>query len=122
VETDDIADLEFLQEELRAVAGIRVGAVGSEPVLGEEGAALDFLTVALSAGGGLTALIDLLRAVVESRGPAFRLVSSCIIAPGVAYVSTSPTGTGTTALTALNLTTGARNWTAELSGNSLPRR
>lgn len=73
LETQDIEDLELLHEELRGVPGIRVGAVSSVPEPGEQGATIDFLTVALSAGGGLTALINLLRAIIESRGPAFRL-------------------------------------------------
>ena len=69
---DDIDDLDVLFDELRGLPGVAVEAVPVPLVVGEQGSALDFLTVACS-GGAITAVIQLVRSVVESRGPKFSL-------------------------------------------------
>ena len=70
--TDDIDDLEALYDELRGMPGVEVTAVAAPIAEGEQGAVLELLTVAFS-GGAVTALLNLLTALIESRGPRFRL-------------------------------------------------
>jgi hypothetical protein len=69
---EDIDDLDALFNELRGTAGLAVQAVPAPIVVGEQGSVLDFLTVAC-AGGAITAALQLVRSVVESRGPSFSL-------------------------------------------------
>lgn len=70
--TDDPDDLFALYDELRVAPGIRVDAVPGTPAPGEQGAAVDLLSVALS-GGGLAAMVKLLTVYAKTRGPVFRL-------------------------------------------------
>jgi hypothetical protein len=67
---DDIEDFEALYGELCGMPGVEVAAVSSSIAEGEQGAVLEFLTVACS-GGAVSALLQLLTALVESRGPRF---------------------------------------------------
>ena len=69
---DDMDDFDVLFNELRGTPGISVEAVAAPMVGGEQGSALDFLTVACS-GGAVTAALQLIRSVIESRGPKFSL-------------------------------------------------
>lgn len=69
---DEVDDLYALFNELRGVPGLAVEAVPAPILPGEQGSALDFLTVACS-GGAITAALQLVRSVVESRGPRFSL-------------------------------------------------
>lgn len=68
----DLEDLEALYEELRGVAGIRVEAISAPIVEGDQGSMLEFLTVACS-GGAITVALQIVRTLVESRGPRFVL-------------------------------------------------
>lgn len=68
----DPDDFDVLFDELRGTPGIAVEAVPAPPAEGEQGSTLDFLTVACS-GGAITAALQLVRSVVESRGPKFSL-------------------------------------------------
>ena len=70
--TQDIDDLDVLYQELRGTPGLVVEPVQAPMVEGEQGSALDLLTVACS-GGAVTALLQLVKSVVESRGPKFSL-------------------------------------------------
>ena len=70
---DDVEELEWLYEELRATPGLVVRAVSGPVVPGEQGGVLEFLTVALASGGGLTALVRLLTTLARSRAPKFSL-------------------------------------------------
>lgn len=57
---------------LRGVPGIVVTAVPASTVPGEQGAALDVLMVSLSSGA-VTAFLQIIKVMAESRGPNFRL-------------------------------------------------
>jgi len=72
ISAEDSRDLLAVYRELRGQSGIEVAAESAPEVPGEQGAAIELLTVALS-GGAVASLIDLVRAFVESRGPAFKL-------------------------------------------------
>jgi hypothetical protein len=65
-------DLEALYEELRGVPGITTEAIATPIAEGDQGTMLDFLTVACS-GGAITVALQIIKAVVESRGPKFSL-------------------------------------------------
>ena len=71
-EVDDIDDLDVLHNELRGTPGLTVEAVPAPIADGEQGSVLDFLTVACT-GGAITAALQLVRSLVESRGPKFSL-------------------------------------------------
>jgi hypothetical protein len=72
VQADDPDDTEMVYAELRGVPGITVTAVPTPPAPGEQGAALDVLIVALSSGA-ITAFLQIIKVLVESRGPKFSL-------------------------------------------------
>jgi hypothetical protein len=65
-ETDD------LYSELRGVAGIAVRAVSPLAEPGEQGAAFDMLTVALSSGA-ITTFLQIIKTMAEAKGPKFVL-------------------------------------------------
>jgi len=69
---DSLDDLEVLYAELRGVAGISVEMVTAPAEQGEQGAVADLLTVAFTSGA-VTALLQIIKTVAESRGPGFRL-------------------------------------------------
>jgi hypothetical protein len=69
----DSSDFETLYAELRGVPGIKVEAVPAPIAAGEQGSVLDFLTVACS-GGAITVALQIVKAVIQSRGPKFRLI------------------------------------------------
>lgn len=71
-EVADPDDFDVLYAELRGFPGLAVEAVAAPVSEGEQGSAMDFLTVACS-GGAITAALQLFKAVVESRGPSFSL-------------------------------------------------
>jgi hypothetical protein len=68
----DADDFDALHVELRGVPGIEVEAVTAPVQPGEQGSAVDLLTVALS-GGAVTAFLQIVKTVLESRGPGFVL-------------------------------------------------
>ncbi|MEU8968285.1 hypothetical protein AB0D11_03235 [Streptomyces monashensis] len=61
-------DLDALYRELRGTPGLRAQFVAAAGVAGEQGSALDMVTVACT-GGALTVLLQIIKAVVESRRP-----------------------------------------------------
>lgn len=61
-------DFEALYGELRGVSGLAVEAVSAPAGAGEQGSVVDLLTVACS-GGALTVLLQIVKTLVESRGP-----------------------------------------------------
>jgi hypothetical protein len=69
---EDADDFDVLFNELRGTPGLAIEAVPAPMAEGDQGSALDFLTVACS-GGAITAALQLVRAVIESRGPRFSL-------------------------------------------------
>ncbi len=72
VVADDVEDLEALYAELSGAAGIIVDAAYASLQPGDQGGALDFLTVACS-GGAITVLLQIIKTLVESRSPRFVL-------------------------------------------------
>ncbi len=73
----DPEDFEALYDELRGVPGIQVEAVPAPITEGDQGAVLEFLTVACAGGGAITVVLQIVKALVESRGPKFRLKIRC---------------------------------------------
>jgi hypothetical protein len=69
---DDPDGTDELYVELRGVAGITMEAVPASTTLGEQGAAVDLLAVALSSGA-VTALLQIIKTLVEAKGPKFVL-------------------------------------------------
>ncbi len=72
VQADNAEDIDDLYAELRGVAGITVAAVPAPVTPGEQGAALDLLTVAISSGA-VTALLQIVKTLAEAKGPNFVL-------------------------------------------------
>jgi hypothetical protein len=72
VSAETLEDLEDLYGELRGVSGIAAHMVSAPPKPGEQGSLADLLTVALTSGA-VTALLQIIKTVAESRGPGFRL-------------------------------------------------
>lgn len=68
----DLAGSEAVYAALRGVSGVRVDAVPASVEPGEQGAALDLFTVALSSGA-VTAFLQIVKTLVGSRGPGFVL-------------------------------------------------
>lgn len=69
---DDPEDLESLYAELRGVPGIEVETSPAPIAAGDQGSVLELLTVACSSGA-MTVVLQIVKALVESRGPKFRL-------------------------------------------------
>jgi hypothetical protein len=69
---DDPEEIDEVYDGLRGVPGITVTAVPAPSVPGEQGAALDVLMVALSSGA-ITAFLQIIKVLAESRGPKFSL-------------------------------------------------
>jgi hypothetical protein len=65
-------DIDEVYDGLRGVPGITVTASPAPTAPGEQGATLDILMVALSSGA-VTALLQIIRVLAESRGPKFSL-------------------------------------------------
>ena len=72
VQADNPEDIDDLYAELRGVTGVTVAAVPPPVTLGEQGAALDLLTVALSSGA-ITAFLQIVKTLAEAKGPKFVL-------------------------------------------------
>ena len=68
----DLEDLDAVYGELRGISGITARVVPAPVEPGDQGALADLLTVALTSGA-VTAFLQILRALAESRGPGFRL-------------------------------------------------
>ena len=68
----DADDFDALYAELRGVPGIVVHAVPGPVEPGDQGSMLDLLTAACS-GGAITVFLQIIKALVESRGPHFVL-------------------------------------------------
>ncbi|MFC9234994.1 hypothetical protein ACFTZK_00645 [Streptomyces decoyicus] len=65
-------DLDAVYNELRGVPGLRTQAASAPATPGEQGSALEFITVACS-GGAITILLQIVKSLVESRGPQITL-------------------------------------------------
>ncbi|MGW2025290.1 effector-associated constant component EACC1 [Streptomyces decoyicus] len=65
-------DLDAVYDELRGVPGLRAQAASAPATPGEQGSALEFITVACS-GGAITILLQIVKSLVESRGPQITL-------------------------------------------------
>jgi hypothetical protein len=72
VSAESLDDLEVLYADLRGIAGINVEIVTAPVRPGEQGTVADLLTVACTSGA-VTALLQIIKTVAESRGPGFRL-------------------------------------------------
>ena len=72
VRAEDLDDLETLYAELRGVAGITARLMPAPLERGDQGTVTDLLTVALTSGA-VTAFLQIVKALAESRGPGFRL-------------------------------------------------
>ncbi|WP_034267997.1 effector-associated constant component EACC1 [Actinospica robiniae] len=68
----DLDDFDALYAELRGIPGIALEAVPAPVEPGEQGSVLDLLTVACS-GGAITVFLEIIKTLVESRGPSFTL-------------------------------------------------
>lgn len=69
---DDPEEIDEVYDGLRGVPGITVTVAPAPSVPGEQGAALDVLMVALSSGA-ITAFLQIIKVLAESRGPKFSL-------------------------------------------------
>ncbi len=69
-DSPDVVDEVY--DGLRGVPGITVTAASAPVQPGEQSVALDVLTVALSSGA-VTAFLQIIRVLAESRGPKFQL-------------------------------------------------
>jgi hypothetical protein len=69
---DNPDDIDALYDGLRGTPGIRGTAASPPAAPGDQGAAFDVLTVALSSGA-ITALLQIIKVIAESRGPKFSL-------------------------------------------------
>ena len=69
---DSPDDIDEVYDGLRGVPGITVIAVPAPTEPGDQGAALDVLTVALSSGA-VTTFLQIIKVIAESRGPKFSL-------------------------------------------------
>lgn len=72
VTSDDPEVIDEVYTELRGVPGISVTAVPVPAAPGEQGGTLDVLLVALPSGA-VTALLQIIKVLAESRGPKFSL-------------------------------------------------
>jgi Effector Associated Constant Component 1 len=69
---DDPDDFEALYAELRGVPAVTVEAVPSAVETGDQGSTLDLLVVACSSGA-VTTFLQIVKTLIESRGPSFVL-------------------------------------------------
>ena len=69
---DDPDDIDEVYDGLRGTRGIRVTVTPPPAAPGDQGAAFDVLTVALSSGA-VTAFLQVIKVIAESRGPKFSL-------------------------------------------------
>jgi hypothetical protein len=69
---EESEDCDALYRELRGLPGVHVEAVPAKIASGDQGSVLEFLTVACS-GGAITVVLEIVKALVESRGPKFSL-------------------------------------------------
>jgi hypothetical protein len=69
---DDPDDIDALYAELRGTAAITVEAVPAPVEPGDQGSVVDLLTVACS-GGAITVFLQIVKALIDSRGPSFVL-------------------------------------------------
>lgn len=72
VRARDAEDLDAVYAELRGVAGIRVEIFPTPAEPGDQGSVADLLTVACTSGA-VTAFLQIIKALADSRGPGFRL-------------------------------------------------
>jgi len=72
ITANDPDDLDEVYAELRGTAGITVTAEPAPTAPGEQGAGFDVLLVALSSGA-ITAFLQIIKTLAESRGPKFSL-------------------------------------------------
>jgi hypothetical protein len=72
VTTDDPEDIGEVYAGLRGVPGMSVTALPAPSAPGDQGAGLDILMVTLSSGA-VTAFLQIIKVLAESRGPKFSL-------------------------------------------------
>jgi len=72
ISAESLDDLDVLYAELRGVAEINAEIMAVPARRGEQGTVADLLTVACTSGA-VTALLQIIKTVAESRGPGFRL-------------------------------------------------
>jgi hypothetical protein len=72
VRAGDADDLDAVYAELRGVAGITAEMIPAQAEPGDQGSVADLLTVACTSGA-VTAFLQVIKALADSRGPAFRL-------------------------------------------------
>jgi hypothetical protein len=72
VRAEDLDDLDALYAELRGITGITVEMTPAQAERGDQGTVVDLITVALTSGA-VTAFLQIVKALTESRGPGFRL-------------------------------------------------
>ncbi|MFC9282078.1 hypothetical protein [Streptomyces collinus] len=65
-------DLDAVYAEVRGVPGLRARAVPATGVAGEQGSVVELVTVACS-GGAITVLMQIVKSLVDSRGPGITL-------------------------------------------------
>jgi catechol 2,3-dioxygenase-like lactoylglutathione lyase family enzyme len=70
--TENPEDSEAFYDELQGVPGVHVEILPGPVAPGDQGPVLEFLTVACS-GGAITVVLQIVKALVESRGPKFSL-------------------------------------------------
>jgi hypothetical protein len=70
--TGNLSDLEALYSELYGTSGIRVEAEFARIEPEDQGALIEFLTVSCE-GGAITIFLQIVKALVDSRGPQFVL-------------------------------------------------
>jgi S1-C subfamily serine protease len=72
IQAEDLDDLDALNAELRGAEGLTVTSVPAPGEPGDQGAVADLLIVALTSGA-VTAFLQIVKVLAESRGPGFRL-------------------------------------------------
>jgi len=72
ISAESLDDLEILYAELRGVTGISAEMVTAPAGQGEQGSVADLLMVACTSGA-VTALLQIIKTIADSRGPGFRL-------------------------------------------------
>ena len=69
----DLEDFEALYGELLGVAEVVVRPVPAVMVPGEQGSLTDLITVACASGGAVSVLLEIVKSLLDSRGPGFTL-------------------------------------------------
>ncbi|MER6085989.1 hypothetical protein [Streptomyces sp. NPDC001833] len=73
VSTEDPDDFDVLYGELQGLSGVVVKAVPALLEPGYQGSVVDLLTVACASGGAVAVFMEIVKSLLESRGPGFVL-------------------------------------------------